>query len=71
MAYTIQGKTLWLRAHNFSFKKPAARHANTDPTKQEALYSTVMTTPPEDELILFVDGVHVTMATKITCQAPS
>ncbi|WP_084491182.1 winged helix-turn-helix domain-containing protein [Holospora elegans] len=34
MAYTIQGKTSWLHAHNFSFKKPEARHAKA--AKQEA-----------------------------------
>ncbi|WP_084491143.1 winged helix-turn-helix domain-containing protein [Holospora elegans] len=32
----IQGKTLWLHAHNFSFKKPAARPAKADPAKQKA-----------------------------------
>ncbi|WP_152531087.1 helix-turn-helix domain-containing protein [Holospora undulata] len=50
MAYTIQGKTSWLHAHNFSFKKPEARPAKTDPAKQEAFihhyYETVMTCPP-------------------------
>ncbi|WP_162480217.1 winged helix-turn-helix domain-containing protein [Holospora elegans] len=32
----MQGKTLWLHAHNFSLKKPAARPVNTDPTKKES-----------------------------------
>ncbi|WP_278243026.1 hypothetical protein [Holospora elegans] len=43
----IQGKTSWLRAHNFSFKNPKARPAKTAPAKQEALYSTVMTIAEE------------------------
>ena len=70
IAYTIQGMTSWLHAHDFSFKKPAARPAKADPAKQEAFihyYETLMTTTPEDEPILFGDGVHPTMATKITC----
>ncbi|WP_152531116.1 MULTISPECIES: winged helix-turn-helix domain-containing protein [Holospora] len=40
--------TLWLCAHNFSFKKLAARHAKADPAKQESFihyYKTVMTIP--------------------------
>ncbi|ETZ05482.1 helix-turn-helix domain-containing protein [Holospora undulata] len=37
IAYTIQGKTLWLHAHNFSFKKAASQAGS--------VYSTVMTTP--------------------------
>ena len=70
IAYTIQGMTSWLHAHDFSFKKPAARPAKADPAKQEAFihyYETLMTTTPDDEPILFGDGVHPTMATKITC----
>ncbi|WP_268743852.1 hypothetical protein [Holospora undulata] len=37
-----------MHAYNFSFKKPAARPEKA--AKQEAFYSTVMTTPPKDAL---------------------
>lgn len=69
VSYTIQGMTSWLHAHDFSFKKPAATPAKADPAKQEAFihyYETLMTTTPDDEPILFGDGVHPTMATKVT-----
>jgi len=69
ISYTIQGMTSWLHAHDFSFKKPAATPAKADPAKQEAFiqaYNTLLKTTPEDEPILFGDGVHPTMATKVT-----
>ncbi|ETZ04847.1 winged helix-turn-helix domain-containing protein [Holospora undulata] len=36
LVFLRQGKTSWLRAHNFSFKKPAARPAKEDSGKREA-----------------------------------
>lgn len=70
VSYTIQGMTSWLNAHGFSYKKPAATPAKADPAKQEAFikrYNRLLNTTPEDEPILFCDGVHPTMASKITC----
>ncbi len=67
--YTVSGMTSWLEAHNFSYKKPKGTPAKADP-KQQAdwikSYEKLMNTLPEDEPILFGDGVHPTMATKIT-----
>lgn len=69
VSYTVAGMTCWLKNHGFSYKKPAATPAKADPAKQEAFiqqYEKLMKTAPEDEPILFGDGVHPTMATKIT-----
>ena len=67
--YTIQGMTSWMHSHGFSYKKPKGTPAKADPVKQEAFikeYEKLMTTTPEYEPILFGDGVHPTMATKVT-----
>jgi len=69
VSYTVAGMTCWLKNHGFSYKKPAATPAKADPAKQEAFiqkYETLMNTTPEDEPILFGDGVHPTMATKVS-----
>lgn len=67
--YTIQGMTSWMHSHGFSFKKPKGTPAKADPVRQEAfiqVYEKLLTETPEDEPILFGDGVHPTMATKVT-----
>jgi transposase len=67
--YTVSGMTSWLKAHGFAYKKPKGTPAKADPIKQEAwikAYEELMKTTPEDEPILFGDGVHPTMATKVT-----
>ena len=69
VSYTVQGMTSWMHAHGFSFKKPAATPAKADPERQKAFinyYEKLMSTTPEDEPILFGDGTHPTMATKVT-----
>ena len=65
--YTIPGMRSWLQAHKFSYKKPKNTPAKADPVKQEAFikaYEELLNTTPEEEPILFGDGVHPTMATK-------
>ncbi len=67
--YTVQGMTSWMHSQGFSYKKPKAKPAKADPVKQEAfieIYEKLLTETPEDEPILFGDGVHPTMATKVT-----
>lgn len=69
VTYTLQGMTSWLHNHGFSYKKPKATPAKADPEKQEAFiqfYEKLLRETPEDEPILFGDGVHPTMATKVT-----
>lgn len=68
VSYTVQGMTSWMHTHGFSFKKPKGTPAKADPVKQEAFiqaYETLLNATPEDEPILFGDGVHPTMATKV------
>jgi transposase len=70
VAYTAQGMTSWLHNHKFSYKKPKGTPAKADPGRQEAFiqsYEKLLNETPEDEPILFGDGVHPTMATKVTC----
>ncbi|NDE83090.1 MAG: IS630 family transposase [Chlamydiia bacterium] len=67
--YTVAGMTSWMRSHEFSYKKPKGVPAKADPLKQKEFieyYEKLVQTRPEDEPILFGDGVHPTMATKIT-----
>ncbi len=61
--------TKWLHRQGFSYKKPKGVPAKADPKKQEAFiqyYAKLLKDIPEDEPIEFGDGVHPTMATKIT-----
>ena len=68
VAYTVQGMTCWLHRHGFSYKKPKEVPAKANPEQQAAFietYKTLLKTTLEDEPILFADGVHPTMATKV------
>jgi transposase len=67
--YTIPGMTSWLKKHDFSYKKPKGTPAKADPAEQQKFieaYNELLKTLPENEPILFGDGVHPTMATKIS-----
>jgi len=67
--FTISGMNSWLHRHNFSYKQPKATPAKADCEKQSAFikeYKMLLKTTSEDEPIEFGDGVHPTMATKIT-----
>lgn len=67
--YSEPGMTDWLHTHNFSYKKPKGQPSKADVQKQQAFiekYEEMKRTIPEDEPILFGDGVHPTMTTKIT-----
>jgi transposase len=67
--FTVSGLTKWLRRQGFSYKKPKGIPAKADPEKQAAFikyYEELLNHTPEDEPIEFGDGVHPTMATKIT-----
>jgi transposase len=68
ISYTDSGLTKWLHHHGFSYKKPKEVPAKADPIHQAAFietYKTLLNTTLEDEPILFADGVHPTMATKV------
>jgi len=69
ITYTVAGMTKWLAAHDFSYKKPKGTPAKADPEKQEEFimaYHALLEETAKTEPILFGDGVHPTMATKIT-----
>lgn len=68
--YAVSGMTNWLKKHNFSFKKPKGIPAKADPIKQQEFieyYSKLIQTTQEEEPILFLDAVHPTMETKLSC----
>lgn len=67
--FTVSGMTKWLKRNDFSFKKPKGVPSKADPKKQEEFikkYNELVESTPENEPIVFTDGVHPTMATKIT-----
>lgn len=66
--YTVPGMTSWLKNHKFSYKQPKVIPAKADPIEQEIFvkkYEQLKKTAPANEPILFIDGVHPTMSTKI------
>lgn len=67
--YTVAGMTSWLKQHDFRYKKPKGMPAKADSFQQAAFveeYEALKKTKGKDEPVLFLDGVHPTMATKIT-----
>ncbi len=67
--YSLSGMTKWLKANRFSYKHLKGVPAKADPEKQVefiASYEELKRTIPANEPIEFADGVHPTMATKIT-----
>ena len=59
----------WLHRQKFSYKKPQGKPSKADPEKQAQFieyYEELLNTLPEDEPVEFGDGVHPTMATKVT-----
>lgn len=67
--YGLSGMTKWLTAHKFSYKQLKGVPAKADPENQFefiAYYEALKRYTPVNEPIEFADGVHPTMATKIT-----
>lgn len=67
--YTQQGMHDWLIKHKFSYKKPKGVPAKFDKLRQEAFirkYEELKTNLKPSEVVLFIDSVHPTQATKIT-----
>lgn len=67
--YSQQGMYDWLINHKFSYKKPKGIPAKHDEQRQEAfvkMYEKLKSSLSPDEIILFMDSVHPTSATKIT-----
>lgn len=67
--YTQQGMYDWLTQHKFSYKKPKGTPAKYDEQSQEAFikkYEKLKANLRPSEIIMFMDSVHPTSATKIT-----
>ncbi len=67
--YTVSGLNKWLHQKGFTYKKPKGVPHKADVDKQAGFvehYEALKATLPEDEVILFMDAVHPTQATKIT-----
>ena len=68
--FSVSGMTGWLHRHGFSYKQPKGIPRKADPVKQQEFidrYEELLNKIPHEEPILFGDGVHPTMATKISC----
>ncbi len=69
VSYTQQGMHDWLIKHKFSYKKPKGVPAKFNKLRQEAFireYEELKANLESGELIMFIDSVHPTQATKIT-----
>ncbi|MCA6393170.1 MAG: IS630 family transposase [Cytophagales bacterium] len=69
VSYTRSGMTAWLHANGFSYKFPKGMPAKADAEKQAEFikaYEDLLDTTPENEPIEFGDGVHPSMATKVS-----
>lgn len=67
--YTVSGLNKWLHQHSFTYKKPKGVPHKADADKQTEFvehYESLKASLPEDQVVLFMDAVHPTQATKIT-----
>ena len=68
--YSVPGMNKWLHQHGFSYKQPKGVPHKFDAQKQAEFieqYETLKLSVADDEPILFMDAVHPTQATKVTC----
>ena len=68
--YSVSGLNKWLHQHGFSYKRPKGVPHKFDEQKQAAFieaYGSLRDGLGEDEAILFMDAVHPTQATKVSC----
>lgn len=69
VTYSHSGMVTWLNQHSFSYKSPARVPAKCDPEQQKVFireYCQLKESLPDDAVILFGDGVHPTMETKLS-----
>lgn len=67
--FSRSGMIAWLHQHDFSYKKPNRVPAKADKAKQEAFvdsYDRLKSQLGEKDVILFGDGVHPSMETKVS-----
>jgi transposase len=68
--YSVRGMTNWLHAHKFSYHKPCSVPAKADSAQQAAFletYETLKRTRPDEDQIVFMDGVHPTHQVRPVC----
>ena len=69
ITYTKSGMASWMHKNGFSYKKPDARPAKADSVKQKefiSYYDKLKSSLDVNDIILFGDGVHPSMNTKIS-----
>ena len=69
VTFTVSGMHKWLRRNNFVYKQPKGIPYKADVVAQEDFiekYTALKASVSPDEPIIFGDGVHPTMATKIS-----
>jgi len=70
LKYTVSGMTDWLKRNNFSYKSPKGTPSKADVAKQKEfieIYEQLKElSVANDEPILFFDGVHPSMQTKVS-----
>jgi transposase len=67
--FSKSGMVSWLHDHDFSYKKPNRVPAKADKSRQELfieMYDTLKSELGKDDVMLFGDGVHPSMETKVT-----
>ncbi len=67
VSFSVPGMNKWLHQHGFVYKQPKGVPAKADKAQQQAFideYSELKETVGENDVILFGDGVHSSMATK-------
>jgi len=65
--YSISGMTKWIKAEGFSYHKPAVVPAKANKVQQQQWvenYNKLQTSLPEEDHILFYDGVHPSHAVR-------
>lgn len=70
VTYSVSGLNKWLHKNDFSYKKPKGVPHKFDSDKQDEFiekYEALKSELAEDEAIVFMDAVHPTQATKVSC----
>jgi len=67
--FSVSGLNKWLHQHGFSYKQPKGVPHKFDEEKQAAFIAhyEALKSQVDDEPILFMDAVHPTQATKVSC----
>ena len=66
--FSKSGIISWLHDHDFLYKKPNRVPAKADKSRQELfieMYDTLKSELGKDDVMLFGDGVHPSMETKV------